>query len=66
MEYNNQSFFSRVLFYYAKANRITLHYFLKEEKQVKERVTPEFGGYYKRNFIPQFRVLQQCGVLRCS
>jgi hypothetical protein len=24
----------------------------KEEKQVKERVTPEFCGYQKRNFIP--------------
>jgi hypothetical protein len=32
-------------------NKITLHY-LEEEKQVKERVTLEFGGYLKRNFIP--------------
>jgi hypothetical protein len=37
-------------------NKITLHYLGKrEEKQVKERVTPEFGGYRKRNFIPQIK-----------
>jgi hypothetical protein len=26
-------------------NKIPLHYSEKEENQVKERVTPEFGGY---------------------
>jgi hypothetical protein len=53
-ECNNRGF-SRILFYYAKNlyiyNKITLHY-LEEKKQVKERVTLEFGGYLKRNFIP--------------
>jgi hypothetical protein len=43
--------FSRILFYYAKNlyiyiyiyNKIILHNLEKREKQVKERVTPEFG-----------------------
>jgi hypothetical protein len=52
-ECNNQSF-SRILFYYAKNsyiyiyNKVNVHYLetkKREEKQVKERVTPEFGGY---------------------
>ena len=51
LECNNQSFYM-ILFYYAKDsyiyiyNKITLPYLEKrEEKQVKKRVTPEFGGY---------------------
>jgi hypothetical protein len=29
------------------------------EKKERKRVTPEFGGYQKRNFIPpKFKVLQ--------
>jgi hypothetical protein len=31
-------------------NKITLHYL--DKKGEKERVTPEFGEYYKINFIP--------------
>jgi hypothetical protein len=54
-ECNNRNF-SRILFYYAKNIYIyitSLHYSGKrEEKQVQERVTPEFGGYQQRNFIP--------------
>ena len=46
MECNNHSY-SSVLFYYAN---IYLYIYnnsplLKKEKYVKERVTPEFGGY---------------------
>jgi hypothetical protein len=33
-------------------NKIIIHNLEKREKQVKERVTPEFGEYLKRNFIP--------------
>jgi hypothetical protein len=34
-------------------NKIILHYLGKtKEKQGKGRVTPEFGEYYRRNFIP--------------
>jgi hypothetical protein len=39
-------------------NKINIHYLettKREEKQVKKRVTPEFGGYYNRNFIPQIQ-----------
>jgi hypothetical protein len=53
-ECNNQSF-SRILFYYAKNlyiyiymlyNKLTLHYLEKrEEKAVKQRVTPKFCEY---------------------
>jgi hypothetical protein len=62
-ECNNQSF-SRILFYYAKNshiyiyNKVNVNYLetkKREEKQVKKRVTPKFGGYYKRNFIPQIQ-----------
>jgi hypothetical protein len=35
-------------------NKTTLHYLGKrEEKQVKEKITPKFGRYRNRNFIPQ-------------
>jgi hypothetical protein len=43
--------FSRILFYYAKNlyiyiyNKLILHNLEKREKQLKERVTPEFGWY---------------------
>jgi hypothetical protein len=56
-ECNNQSF-SRILFYSLKTYvyiyyKIIVHYLEKrDEKQVKKRVTPEFGEYHKRNFIP--------------
>jgi hypothetical protein len=53
-ECNNQStsraHFTRLTPIY---NKIILHYLEKrEEKQGNERVTPEFCGYQKRNFIP--------------
>jgi hypothetical protein len=41
LECNNQSF-SRILFYYANNSPL---FRKREEKQVKKRVTPEFGGY---------------------
>jgi hypothetical protein len=54
-ESNNQSF-SRILFYYSKNSYIYIYISIynknnppsfrkREEKQVKKRVTPEFGGY---------------------
>jgi hypothetical protein len=57
MKCRTQSFsrvqFSRLTLIY---NKITLHFFRKrKEKQGKERVTPEFGGYLKNNFIPQIQ-----------
>jgi hypothetical protein len=37
-------------------NKIILHYLqTREEKRVKERATPEFGGHRKRNFIRQIQ-----------
>jgi hypothetical protein len=33
-------------------NKLTLHYLKKEKGKQGRRVTPEFGGYYKRNFVP--------------
>jgi hypothetical protein len=56
-ECNNRSF---LRFYFTKLKtyiyKIILHYLGKrEEKRRTERVTPEFGGYWKRNFIPQIQ-----------
>jgi hypothetical protein len=61
-----QSNFSRILFSTPKTyiyNKITVHYLEKrEEKQVKKRVTLEFGEYQKKKFYtPKFRVLQEAG-----
>jgi hypothetical protein len=43
------------IYIYNKVNVNYLETKKREEKQVKKRVTPKFGGYYKRNFIPQIQ-----------
>jgi hypothetical protein len=56
-EFNNQSasraHFTRLTPIYKKITHLYLE--KREGKQRKERVTPEFGGYWKKNFIPQIQ-----------